>query len=132
MPDLAHKIENYQPEPDPLKQRIAEAEVAKLEAEVMELQAAAQERMTQAMLNQAKAATEGVKQGNIQSDTDQKNLDFVEQESGVKQERAKELHGEQARSQAQLKLLDRQDRREDRRVDLIKEYIKTQAKKKAA
>ena len=58
------------------------------------------------------------------------NLDFVEQESGVKQERAKELHGEQARSQAQLKLLDRQFKTEDNKVDLIKEWIKSRNKQK--
>lgn len=125
MPDLAHKIESFEPQPDPLMQRKMEAEVRKLEAEAMEIE-------TTAMLNRAKAMTENVKQGNMKADTDLKNLDFVEQESGVKQERAKELHGEQARSQAQLKLLDRQDRREDRRVDLIKEYIKSRAKAKAA
>jgi hypothetical protein len=75
----------------------------------------------------AKAGTEQVKQGNIQSDTDLKNLNFVEQESGVKQERAKELHGEQARSQAQLKILDRQYQKEDQQVDLLKEYMKQRA-----
>ena len=79
----------------------------------------------------AKAVTEGEVAANVKSDTDLKNLDFVEQESGVKQEREKELHGEQARSQAQLKLIDHEFTREEQRRDLLKEYIKnsTVAKK---
>ena len=124
MPDLAKKIESYQPQPDPLAQRKAELEIQLLEAQLNNEMAQAQKFQASAQLDMAKAGTEQVKAGNIQSDTDIKNLDFVEQESGVKQERAKELHGEQARSQAQLKLLDRQFQREDQKFELIKEYIK--------
>jgi hypothetical protein len=113
MPDLAKKIESYQPQPDPLMQKKLELEVQLLEAQVMNEQA-------QAMLNQAKSGTEQVKQGQIQSDTDLKNLDFVEQESGVKQERDLQKIGEQARSNIELK-----------KVDLLKEYIKQKNSSKA-
>lgn len=119
MPDLAKKIIDYQPQPDPLTQRKRELEVALMEAELMVKQADAQ-------LDMAKVQTENAKAGNLQSDTDIKNLDFVEQESGVKQERAKELHGEQARSQAQLKLLDRQFEKENQEFKLVKEFISNQ------
>ena len=130
MPDLAKKIETYQPQPDPLAQKKMELEIQLLEAQLQNEIAQSQERQANAQLNMAKVGTEQVKAGNIQSDTDLKNLDFVEQESGVKQERAKELHGEQARSQAQLKLLDRQFQREDNKLDLVKEYIKSRNKQK--
>jgi hypothetical protein len=127
MPDLAKKIEDYAPEPDPLAQRQQQLEIAKLEAEVAELQARAMKAQSGAQLDVAKAGTESVKQGHLQSDADLKNLNFVEQESGVAQERALQLHGEQARSQAQLKLLDRQfaqqDHREKLQVDLLKQYL---------
>jgi hypothetical protein len=83
--------------------------------------------MADAQLKQAKAGTEQVKAGNIKADTDIKNLDFVEQESGVKQERAKELHGEQARSQMKLKEMERNFQLEDRGYDIAKEYMKLQA-----
>jgi hypothetical protein len=133
MPDLARKIEAYQPQPDPLQQRIRELEIAKLEAEIMEIQAKAMQYQAGAQLAGAKAGTEGVKAANIQSDTDQKNLNFVEQESGVTQERAKELHGEQARAQGQLKLLERsidqQENAKDRQHELIKEYVKSRKTK---
>ena len=131
MPELAKKIQAYQPQPDPIQQEKAMLEVAILKAQLEREQAESQLAMANAQLAMAKVGTEQVKAGNIQSDTDLKNLDFVEQESGVKQERAKELHGEQARSQAQLKLLDRQFQREDNQVDLLKEYIKASANKKA-
>jgi len=130
MPDLAKKIESYEPQPDPVQQQIQQLEIQKLQAEIAEINARAMQYQASAQLDVAKAGTEGVKAGNLQSDTDQKNLDFVEQESGVTQERAKELHGEQARSQAQLKILDRQFQREDNKIDLIKEYIKTKNKPK--
>jgi len=136
MPDLAEKIENYEPQPDPLQQKMRELEIAKLEAEIMEIQAKAMSYQAGAQLSDAKAGTEGAKAGNIQSDTDKKNLDFVEQESGVTQERNKELHGEQARAQAQLKLLDQSisvgERAKDRQHELVKEYVKAKAKPKAS
>ena len=123
MPDLAKRVESFQPQPDPLAQEEAQLRIELLRAQIVTEQAKALSYQGSAQLDMAKAGTEGVKQGNIQSDTDLKNLDFVEQESGVKQERAKELHGEQARSQAQLKLLDRQFQKEDQEIDLLKQYM---------
>lgn len=106
MPDLAHEIENFEPEPDPVQQKLQELEIAEAEMKIAKLRAETAKIYADAGLAQAKAGTEQVKQGNIQSDTDQKNLDFVEQESGVKQERELQKHGEQARAQGQLRLLD--------------------------
>ena len=128
MPDLAKKIESYEPQPDPLAQRKAELEIALLEAQINAENAKTQERLATAQLNGAKVGTEGAKAGNISSDTDLKNLDFVEQESGVKQERDLQRVGEQAKSQAKLKLLDRKFQREDNKIDLLKEYLKSKKK----
>ena len=130
MPDLAKKIENYVPQPDPLMQKRAELEIALLEAQLQKETALAQQAQSTAQLNMAKVGTEQVKQGNVQSDTDLKNLDFVEQESGVKQERDLQKQGEQARSQSQLKLLDRELNREKMIFDLEKERIKNTFKNK--
>jgi hypothetical protein len=128
MPDLAKKIEAYEPQPDPMQQKIQQLEIAKLEAEIAEIQARTQNFGSSAQLNMAKVGTEEVKAGNLQSDTDQKNLNFVEQETGVTQERAKELHGEQARAQGNLKLLEHTiesgERDKDRKHELLKEYVK--------
>lgn len=98
MPDLAHKIENYQPQPDPMAQQMQQLEMQKLQAEIMKLQAEAVENQAEAQLDMARAS-------NLQSDTDLKNLDFVEQESGVKQERDLQKQGEQAKANAKLELV---------------------------
>ena len=125
MPDLAKAIENYEPQPDPIAQKLHELEAAKAEAEVMRIQA-------QAQLDQAKAVVEQVRAQHIKSDTDLKDLNFVEQESGVTQARNKELQGEQARAQAQLKVLDHAFKSEENNKklqnDLIKEQIKSSKK----
>ena len=50
----------------------------------------------------AKASTEAIKQGHLKSDTDLKNLDFVQQESGVNQERARQLQEDKQNHDAAL------------------------------
>lgn len=117
MPDLAHRIETYEPQPDPLMQKKLQLEVELLQAQLDKTRAEVLKLQSDAHLNMAKTGTEEVKQGNIQSDTDIKNLDFVEQETGVKQERDKELHGEQARSQMALKMLDHHFERQENAKD---------------
>jgi hypothetical protein len=89
MPELAHQIENYQPQPDPVAQKMQELEVAKLEAEIQKIQSEAQENFAQANAHGAKARESN-------ASADQSNLDFIEQESGVTQEREKELRSQQA------------------------------------
>ena len=123
MPDLAQKIEAFQPQPDPMQQKKAELEIALLEAQIANENSKAMLNQAQAQLNGAKVGTESAKQSNMQSDTDIKNLDFVEQESGVKQERALQQTGEQARSQAQLKVMDQETQSMKVKADLLKAYM---------
>lgn len=123
MPELAKKIEEYQPQPNPLAQKKMELEVALLEAQVMNERAKSQQATSTAALNEAKISTEQAKQGNLQSATDKNNLDFVEQESGVTQERNLQRQGEQARSQLALKRMDHEFKKEEQKIDLLKEYV---------
>lgn len=123
MPELAKKIEEYQPQPNPLAQKKMELEVALLEAQVMNERAKSQQATSTAALNEAKIGTEQAKQGNLQSATDKNNLDFVEQESGVTQERELQRQGEQARSQLALKRMDHEFKKEEQKIDLLKEYV---------
>ncbi|WP_269519455.1 portal protein [Alteromonas sp. BMJM2] len=95
MPDLAKRIEEYQPQPDPLQQEIQRLEIEKLKIELSELQSKVGKNQASATLDYAKAGTEEAK-------ADQMALDFVEQEGGVKQERELQKQGEQARANAQL------------------------------
>lgn len=105
MPDLAKKIENYTPQPDPMAVQKAQLEIALLQAQIATEQAKAASLGASAQLHSVKAGTEVAKQDHLKADTDQKNLDFVEQESGVHQERALQQTSEQAKSQGQLALL---------------------------
>ncbi len=107
MPDLAKKIEKYQEPVDPVAQELRMLEVEEKRAEIMERQAAAQERMAQAQLNMAKAGTEQVKQGQLQAGTDKANLDMIEQESGVTQERELQKSEAQAKGNMKLKLFEK-------------------------
>jgi len=130
MPDLAKKIEDYQPQPDPIQQKRAELELALLEAQVNAENARAQRDMSAAQLDGAKVGTEGAKANHLKSDADLKNLNFVEQEKGVTQERDLQKAGEQARSNLQLKLMDHRMKAEDRKHELVKDYLNRRDTKK--
>jgi hypothetical protein len=131
MPDLAKRIEEYTPQPDPLAVQKAQLEIQLLQAQIENERAQAQERASNAGLHGAKANTEAAKAENLQSDTDKKNLDFVEQESGVHQERQMQLAGAQAESQARLKMAEHGMQREKNQTDLLKTYIQAKAKSQA-
>ena len=87
MPEFAKKIEDYQPQPDPLEQERKQLEIELLKAQIANETAKANENNANAMLDQAKSGTENAKARNLGSDSDLKDLDFVEQEGGTTQER---------------------------------------------
>ena len=105
MPTLAKKIEVYQPQPDPIEQERRQLENELLKAQIARESALAQYQGSNAGLSQAKTQTEMAKAENISADTDLKTLDFVEEESGVKQERALQMAGEQAKANAKLEMV---------------------------
>ena len=121
MPDLAHKIETYKPEPDPVQQMMQQLEMKKMELEVAELQAKINKLQTAAQLDMAKVQDLG-------ATVDQKSLDFVEQETGVKQERDLQKQGEQARAQAQTKVIDHQLKMEQLQAKGAIDYMNNKAK----
>lgn len=92
MPDLAHRIKNYEPQPDPILEQTKQLELRKLAAEVSELEA-------KAMLNQAKARE-------ANSNADMKDLDFVETETGTKHGRDLQKIERQAEANQDLKVTD--------------------------
>jgi hypothetical protein len=103
MPDLAKRIEEFQPQPDPMVQQKAQLELALLQAKIQNLQAQASMAGTSSMLNEAKAGTEEVRARYLGNEADMLDLDFVEQESGVKQERDLERQGAQAEANMRMK-----------------------------
>lgn len=102
MPDLAKKIEKFQPQPDPLAIKMQELQIALLEAQVQTEYAKAASFGAQAQLNGVKVGTEQAKAKDLSSTADKKDLEFVEQESGVTQERDLQKQGAQAEAQSKL------------------------------
>jgi len=83
MPDLAKRIEEYQPQPDPLVQQKAQLELALLQAQVANETAKGRENEVDVQLKTAKTQTEQAKARGMHSSSDLSDLDFVEKESGV-------------------------------------------------
>ena len=83
-PDIAKDLENYKPQPDPMQQQAQQLELAKLGAQVKNETAKAEE-------NQVDKALKLAKVRELNSKSDLKDLEFLEQESGIKQQRVIDL-----------------------------------------
>jgi len=84
MPDLAKQIEEYQPQPDPYIEKMKELEMQKLISEIEERNSRARENAVNIQVKSAKSLLDQTKAGNIQSDTDLKDLDFTRTAEGSK------------------------------------------------
>lgn len=91
MPDAAKKIEDYQPQPDPMVQQMQQLEIQKLQAEIAERQSRAQENGVDMRAKTAKAVLDEAKARLVGSDADLKDLDFLQKESGIDHEKAIDL-----------------------------------------
>lgn len=90
MPDLAHAIEQFTPQPDPLVQAKMELEVEKLREEVQKLR--------------AEAKLKGAQTEKTMAEADQIDLDKTEQETGTKHERDLEQMRAQATGNQDLEV----------------------------
>tara|TARA_B110000037_G_C17105010_1_gene499545 strand:+ start:466 stop:2646 length:2181 start_codon:yes stop_codon:yes gene_type:complete len=124
MPGLAHQIEEFQPQPDPVQQELAQLEIELKKAEIMKVKSETAENFTDADLNSAKANTEASQSRKLNSAADKTDLDFVEQESGVTQERSKELQGEQARGNMQLEQVKQAGQMEANNASQLEQYLR--------
>jgi len=106
MPELAKQIKEYQPQPDPLAQRRAELELALLEAQVMNERAKGQENAVDVQLKTAKTQVELAKTRNLESRSDQQDLDFVQKQTGQDIERELAKKDFDRKSQLDLKAAD--------------------------
>ena len=114
MPALAAKIESFEQQPDPMAQELQALEIELKKAEIDKEVALAEEYRATAALDMAKAETERANAGKITSQKDKLDLDFLEQESGVNQERK----------------LEEADKRHEQAVNV--EYLKQQHKQQEA
>jgi len=87
MPELAKQIAEFKQEPDPLEVEKAQLEIELLRAQVANEQAKANENAVDVGLKQAKTVTEQAKVRNLESQSDQVDLDFLEQNDNVKHNR---------------------------------------------
>jgi hypothetical protein len=102
MPEVAKMLEEYEPQPDPLAVEKAQLEIELLKAQIAQIQNGSDATGIKAQLDQAKIGTEYAKAEQLQSQADMNTLNFVEQETGVKQERDLQKQGEQARANMAL------------------------------
>lgn len=95
MPTLAHKIETYQPQPDPFAEQMKQLELQKAQLEIMRTQQQIATDKAQEQYYYARARDTG-------NAADQKDLDYVEQETGTKH--AREMQKQSAQAEANQNL----------------------------
>jgi hypothetical protein len=92
MPDLAKKLEDYQPPaPDPMQQQMQQLQLQMLQAQVMNEQAKGQENQVDAQLKLAKAGVAQAQARKMSSDADMTDLEFVSKSTGVDHQQTKDL-----------------------------------------
>lgn len=101
MPDLAERLRNYEPEPDPMAQMMQQMEIQKLQLENSKIQLEIAKLQADTGLSEAKTGETVAKTSNIEADTDLKNLQYVEEELGVQHERDMQKQGAQAQANLQ-------------------------------
>lgn len=90
MPDLADKVLNYQPQPDPVQQEIQQLQLERMRLENIKLQSEIEERNSRAIenqvdveLKQAKTQNELAKAGKLTSEKDLADQEFIRRDFGV-------------------------------------------------
>ena len=90
LPDLSKMIQDYTPQPDPFVQEKNRLEIELLKAQINNENAKAQENIVDVQLKAAKTQAELAKARLSGSKADEVDLNYLEQSSGLKQERALE------------------------------------------
>lgn len=125
LPDVAQAIRSYEPQPDPMAQQMQmlqlQEQMLKVEQAKMNLDSTAVENA----LNQAKIMVEQAKAAQLQSLADKQSLDFVEQESGVKQARDVERIQAQAMGNIALEERKMQLQQAAGRRNALEDYIQS-------
>lgn len=99
MPDLAHKLRNFKPQPDPLQQEKIKLEIQELQSKILANNAKAKAEDAHAELYLAQAER-------VRSGKDLDDLNFVEQETGTKHARDIEKISAQAKANARAKIVE--------------------------
>jgi len=106
MPTLAKELQEYKPEPDPMAVEKAQLEIELLRAQVANEGAKAKENTVDVDLKKAKTDTEIGKARKLHSESDQSDLNFIEQEDGVTESRELTKKDHDRATQLDLKAAD--------------------------
>lgn len=114
MPEQAKKIRDYQPQPDPVQQKMQELQIAKLEAEIEKIRADAANKLASSVENEAdrdeKLAQAELKRAQarkLMSEADNLDLDFLKKDEMVDEQTANERDQMQYDRKMQEKQFDR-------------------------
>ena len=90
MPDQAKRIRDYQPQPDPMQQQLAQLQLMKLQMEIEKLKADVADKYARAGENEVdrelklrKAQVEAAKARKLGSEADRADLDFLKADNGI-------------------------------------------------
>jgi len=83
MPELAQEIKTFQPQPDQGAQQLQQLEMAKIQSEIEMNKAKTQAYLNDLPIKQGKAQVESAKARNINSKSDQQDLDFLRKDQGT-------------------------------------------------
>ena len=115
MPDFAKKLEEYQPQPDPVQQELAAIQLENAKLQNAKLQAEIQEKMSRATENgvdvrkkTAEAILKEAQARKMDSETDLKDVELLEKESGT-----------DVSKQLQLKDFDRMSKLDEKAFDQL-------------
>ena len=87
LPDLSKAISEFVPQPDPMVVQQQQLQMELLKAQIQNEYAKAAENEVDRELKAARVQNELAKAGKVSSERDKLDLDYVEQASGLKQER---------------------------------------------
>lgn len=112
MPDLADKVLSYQPQPDPMTQKLRELEIRKLETDIEKNQADIADKYARAGENKIDAELKAAKVDEIKANTrvkhstaDQQDQEFLQKDLGIDKQHEmnmENLKGQQTMEQSAL------------------------------
>ena len=102
MPEFAHRIETYQPAPDPKAEELHKLEVAKLQAEIAKIQSETGENASDRLEAENKAKYLAAQTRKLEAEADRIDLDFIaaDQAGGEVDKHVRELEKEKAKVEA--------------------------------
>ena len=106
MPELAKRLSEYKPQPDPMQVEKVQLENALLKAQIFNENDKGKENTVDIGLKKAKTETEKGKARSLNSGTDKQDLDYLEQGSGLTRQHESDMKEQDRKGQLDLKAAD--------------------------